>query len=220
MNYTVRDYQIRVNSLMVLPKPIKVDGMSGPATRAAINFALEHEGLNHKEELMDPSGITRVHWHWTASGYNVNSNITSHYNDVFDNVGNHYDGGATALQQAAYVPGRTGVSHTYRANTGAVGLSVACMRGASTSGNKVNPGDSPITWEGIDAMLDRTNEYCKLFDIRPSPWTTLTHAEVSVNIRIKQRGKWDIRVLPDNPTLLLNSVEAGDILRKRMMERR
>jgi len=220
---SVRDYQIRINSFNILDKPLTVDGMNGPATRNAIHQALANFsiGLNaeHKEDLFDPSGITRIHWHWTAGSYTVSPFTLKHYNDVFDKEGNHYDGIAPAQQQAFYIPGRVGVSHTLNANTGAIGLSVACMAGATARGTVVNAGVSPITMAGIDGMLERSAEYCRLFDVRVSKWTCLTHAEVQPSLGIRQRGKWDIRVLPNDLKKYLSAEAVGNFLRNRMVEK-
>jgi hypothetical protein len=194
--------------------------MNGPNTRGEIANAVRQLGLNDPEELFDPSGINRIHWHWAASTYSVNWNVRRHYNGVFDYEGNQYDGGCPPQQQAAYVPYKVGVSHTLNANTGAVGLTFAGMAGATANwgANTVDQGSYPLTWKGVDAMLEHTAELCRLFDIKPSPWTTITHCEVQTNIGIKQRNKWDIRVMPESKTLLTEK-SAGDILRARMMEK-
>jgi len=194
--------------------------MNGPNTRKQIAIVKNHMGVYHDEDIMDPSGITRVHWHWTASTYEVTEDVCRHYNGVFDKDGNEYDGGAPAQQQAAYIPGKVGVSHTLNGNTGAIGLSVAAMGDATANWaeNTVNQGKYPLTWEQIDAMLKKTVKYCRAFNIIPSPWTTITHCEVQTNIGIRQRGKWDIRSLPDTKQLYLEKV-AGDLLRTRMMEK-
>lgn len=220
-NRTARDYQIRLNSLGFLSTPLIVDGMTGPKTRRAIAQGMEFEDVQTSEDLFHPSGINRIHWHWMGSSYTMSKAALSHYNDGVDYEGNVYDGGAPAAQQADYShPRRIGVSHTYRANTGAIGIGMACMAGATTKGNTVDCGKYPLTDKAIDGMLKRSLEYCELYDIRISPWTCLTHAEVGLNIGLKQRGKWDIRVLPSNPTRLLGIREAGDILRERMKELR
>lgn len=220
-NYTTRDIQIRINSLNLVHPYLAVDGMMGPKTRAAINIALEAENAASVEDLFDDSGITRLHWHWTAGSNTPNSTDLRHYNDVFDLAGNRYDGAHPIQQQAFYQPGRYGVSHTLNANTGAGGLSCCGMGDAkpSWSTNTIDVGKWPISWEQIDAMLERSAEYCRLFDIKVSPWTTLSHAEVQGNIGINQRGKWDIRVLPDDLSKLRSAKECGDVLRERMVEK-
>jgi len=220
---TVRDYQIRCNSLALPGSTVlTVDGMNGPNTRKQIELVRRQLGLRDVKEMFDPSGITRVHWHWTASTYDVTWDVRSHYNDVFDEHGHEFDGGAPAHLQASYDwRNKIGVSHTFNANTGAIGLAVAAMAGASANwgASTVDPGKYPMTQEQIDAMLKKTVEYCRAFDIKPSPWTTLTHAEVQTNINIRQKGKWDIRCLPENHKQLLSEKAAGDLLRKRMMEK-
>lgn len=223
MTISVRDYQIRCNSLALPGSTVlKVDGMNGPNTRRQISIVMNAMQVDDAEDIMDPSGIFRIHWHWAASTYTVNWNVVKHYNGVFDKDGNKHDGGTPPQQQAVYLPGKYGVSHTFNANTGAVGLSVAAMAEAKVTNwgtGVVDQGKYPLTWEGIDGMLKETVKLCREFDIKPSPWTTITHAEVQTNIGIKQKNKWDIRVLPDNPTKLLGEKEAGDMLRARMMEK-
>lgn len=224
MNYprTVRDFQIRCNSIAVPGSTILVvDGMNGPNTRKQIDLVQKYMGVSKRDDIFDPSGITRVCWHWAASSYDVTWDVRRHYNGVFDEKGNEYDGGAPAQQQALYIPEKIGVSHTYNGNTGAIGLSCAGMAEAKVNWgtNTVDMGRYPLTWAAVDGMLEKTVEYCRAFGIIPSPWTTTTHCEIQTNIGIRQKNKWDIRVLPDNPKQLLSEREAGDILRKRMMEK-
>lgn len=220
-NYTTRDVQIRINSLNLVHPYLAVDGMNGPKTRAAIKEALEEINGKVLEDLFDDSGITRIHWHWTAGPSTPNSTDLRHYNDVFDIEGNQYDGRSPASQQAVYQPGRYGVSHTRSANTGAVGMSLCAMGDArpNWSSMTIDQGKWPLTWEAINAMLDRTAEYCRQFDVKVSPWTTLSHAEVQQNLGIPQNGKWDIRVLPDQPTKLRTAIECGNILRDMLKEK-
>ena len=220
MSNSIRDYQIRVNSLRILKEPLVVDNKDGPKTRYGILQAKDYFNVRRQEDIFHSSGINRIHWHWTASTYEVNDNVTKHYNNCFDIKGICYNGGSLPKDQASYDYKRgVGVSHTLNANTGAIGLAVvACADRKVTNWAKgiVNIGKYPMNWKQIDSMLKKTAEYCLEYDIRPSPWTVLTHAEVQGNIGIKQRGKWDIRVLPDEPTVLLDALEAGNILRKRM----
>lgn len=222
---SIRDYQIRVNSLGILVVPLTVDAQPGVKTEAAIKAAMAHLKVKNREEIFHPSGITRIHWHWTAGDDAItiqpgpNNDEGDHYNDVWDAEGKHFKGGAPAIDQAFYTPDGRGVSHTLSANTGAIGLSVAAMGDSTSSGNLVSMGKWPLNWVQLDAMLKTTMAYCKEFDVRPSKWTTLSHAEIQPTLGIFQKGKWDIRVLPDNPTKLLDAVIAGDILRKRMIEK-
>lgn len=218
---TTRDYQVRINSMGFLQdygKPLLVvDGINGRNTNTAIELALKHYNMTNPDDLFHPSGLKRIHWHWTGGSYEVTGFETSHYNDVHDYLGNRHAGLAPAEDQAHYSYSRkVGVSHTFKANTGAIGQAIDCMGGATENGRVCDPGKYPPTWEGINSMLERSAEYCKMYDIYVSPWTTLTHAEVQPTLGIRQKWKWDIRVLPDDPTKLLDAIKAGNILRERL----
>ena len=223
-NRTTRDFQVRINSLGILKESLICDDANGPKTQQAVAQAMAYLKVSSAENIFHPAGLNRIHLHWTAGDYLVtpvpgpNNDEADHYNDVFD-VDGKPTAGIPAIDQAYYVSGKRGASHTLNANTGAIGLSVACMGDASYSGSVANPGKWPINWVQIDAMLKRAAEYCKMYDIRVSKWTVLSHAEVQPTLLIKQNGKWDIMVLPDNPKLVLDPVKAGDILRKRLVEK-
>ena len=96
--FTVRDYQARVNALLNEERLV-IDGMSGPNTRRGIKDAMDLRGVNRKDDLFHSSGLHRINLHWTASTYNINSNVLAHYNDVFDYEGNHYDGASPAMPE-------------------------------------------------------------------------------------------------------------------------
>lgn len=223
-NRTTRDFQVRVNSLGILKEPLVCDNANGPKTQQAIAQAMAYLKVKKSEEIFHPAGLNRVHWHWTAGDYLVtpipgpNNDEADHYNDVFDLNGKH-TAGVPAIDQAYYDSGVRGASHTLSANTGAIGVSVAAMGDASYHGSVADSGKWPINWVQIDAMLKRTAEYCKMYDIEVSKWTTLSHAEIQPTLLITQKGKWDIRVLPDDLKLVLDPVKAGDILRRRLSEK-
>lgn len=214
MTFTTRDVQSRVSALGF---PLKIDGMNGSATRAAVNEAKRALGVRKTSHLFHRSGIHGIIWHWTAGRDVPTQDDCSHYNDVFDHEGNHYDGGARIETQASYDWRKDiGVSHTKNANTGRGGLAVAGMYNAE--GWPMKWGTNPITWEGIDAMLERTAYYNRKFNIPVTPWSNLSHAEVEQTLGIKQRAKWDFMVLPgsDAPE---SAIKIGNILRSRLIER-
>lgn len=214
MNYTVRDYQSRVNALKG-KEILKIDGMSGPNTKKAISDLMQELNVKDKRDLFHSSGLHRIIWHWSASTYEVTPSVLSHYNDVFDYKGNHYEGAARAEHQANYDwRNGIGVSHTRNCNTGAIGLSVSAMHGAR-GWPSLEWGNFPLTWEGIDAMLERTAEYSQVFNIPITPWSIMSHAEVEDTLGIPQKNKWDFMVLPGY-TKVKNAREVGDELRYRL----
>lgn len=215
MTYTVREYQGRVNGIMGGPV-LTVDGMMGPKTRQGIKEAMKIKGVRHAKDLFD-RGVRGVVWHWTAGAHGVIELERDHYNWLFDRVGNVHDGNHTVQDQVNY-DWRNGIgaSHTKSMNTGWLGLSVDAMAGAVES--PLNWGTNPLTWEGIDAMLDWTMDLCEEYNIPVSPWTTLSHAEVQQTLGIRQRWKWDYKVLPGY-TRAVDARIVGDILRDRMITR-
>jgi len=217
MGYTKRDLQARVNALLWADHPddmMAVDGMDGPTTRKRVAQAMDLRKVKREHLLFNQSGLHGIRWHWAASSYAVNEEVLSHYNDGHDHLGNSYDGGARAEHQANY-NWRTGVgvSHTKNNNSGIIGQAVIAMGNAE--GWPLDVGQYPMTWVGIDAMLMRSIDYHHQFDIPISPWSMLTHAEVQPTLGIAQRGKWDIRWLPNGSTVV-DARKAGDILRARM----
>jgi len=215
MTYTAREYQGRVNGIMGGPV-LTVDGMMGPKTRNGIAEAMKIKGVRHAKDLFD-RGIRGIVWHWTAGAHGVIELERDHYNWLFDRVGNVFDGNHSVQDQVNY-DWRNGIgaSHTKSMNTGWIGLSVDAMAGAKES--PLNWGTNPLTWEGIDAMLDWSMDLCEEYGIPVSPWTTLSHAEVQGNLGVKQRFKWDYKVLPGY-TRAVDARIVGDILRDRMITR-
>ena len=183
MSQRTLNLQVRLNSLGRISTPLTLDGEMGDKTAFALKEARKHMG---KTDILDPSGIYRIHWHWTASTYEVTPKVLSHYNDVFGENGEWHKG-CDPLEQAKYDWRKgIGVSHTKNANTNALGLAVASCAGrtADWHNKTIMLGEWPMTWPQIGAMLQKTAEYCKRFDIVPSKWTTLTHAEVQTYLVI------------------------------------
>ena len=213
---TVRDYQGRVNGIFNQPK-LLVDGMSGPNTRAGISQAMAKMGVRLKEDLFD-RGVRGVVWHWTAGANGLIELEKKAYNFLHDTKGNTYDGHATIAEQVMYDWRRgIGASHTKSMNTGWIGLSVDAMAGAEQT-NPITWGSHPITWDGIDAMLEQTADLHHEYGFPISKWTTLSHAEVQPTLGVKQSFKWDYVVLPGD-TKSRDPVEVGNILRERLKER-
>jgi len=217
MFYTTTDLQARVNALRG-SLALKVDGMKGPTTRRVVAEVMREEGVNKEKNLFHGSGLHRVNWHWTAGRDVPTKDDCSHYNDVSDFQGNIYDGGARPEHQANYDWRKgIGVSHTKNCNTGVIGSAVAGMYRAE-GWPSLKWGTHPITWEGIDSMLERSAVYSKKFWIPVSRWSFMTHAEVQERLGIKQNNKWDYMVLPGDKSVRSATV-VGDILRKRLVEK-
>lgn len=216
MSHTVRDYQGRVNGILGEPRLI-IDGMSGPKTRAAIVDACKLKGVRRKQDLFN-RGVRGIVWHWTAGAKGLIDLELKAYNFLHDVEGNTYDGKATIAEQVMYDWRRgIGASHTRSMNTGWLGQSLDAMAGAKQT-KPITWGSNPITWEGIDAMLEQSADLVEEYDIPVSKWTTLSHAEVQPTLGVRQKWKWDYVVLPGD-SVSRDPVEVGNILRKRMVEK-
>lgn len=216
MSFSIRDYQSRVNGIFNRPVLV-VDGMSGPNTRKGIADAMAKVGVRRKQDLFD-RGVRGVVWHWTAGANGVIELERNAYNFVHDTEGNTYDGNSTVAEQVMYDWRRgIGASHTKSMNTGWIGQSVDAMAGAKQT-NPITWGSHPITWKGIDAMLEQTADLHDEYGFPISQWTTLTHAEVQPTLGVKQRWKWDYVVLPGD-TVSRDPVEVGNFLRERLKEK-
>lgn len=216
MSITVRDYQGRVNGIFD-KQVLVVDGMSGPKTRQAIEDACKVVGVRKKEDLFN-RGVRGVVWHWTAGAKGLIALERKAYNFLHDTSGNTYDGDSTIASQVMYDWRRgIGASHTKNMNSGWIGQSVDAMAGAKQT-NPITWGSNPITWAGIDAMLEKTAELSEDYGFPISKWTTVSHAEVQPTLGIAQRWKWDYVVLPGD-TVSRDPVEVGNILRERLKEK-
>lgn len=215
--FTIRDYQGRVNAILGHQRLV-VDGIMGPNTRAGIQEACRIRKVRRKEELFD-RGVRGVVWHWTAGAFGFIDLEKDHYNFLHSVKGDTIQGNHTVASQVMYDWRRNiGASHTRNMNSGWIGCSVDAMTGAEQK-NPMKWGTNPITWEGIDAMLEQTADLCREYDIPVSKWTTLSHAEVQPTLGIAQRQKWDYTVLPGDLSGFQDSVRVGDKLRDRMKEK-
>ncbi|AGT09093.1 peptidoglycan recognition protein family protein [Paracoccus aminophilus] len=177
----VRARQARCAALGFWPGPI--DGIDGNRTRAAYAAALTAQktrGLLFQH----PSGVTRVHWHWAASGYAASTEATAAYHALILGDGEVRWLADPAAQRA----------HTQGANGGAIGLSICAMAGANE--RPFVWGRAPIRPVQVSALARETARLCRLYDIPVSRWSTLSHAEIQPSLGVVQKNKWDITVLP------------------------
>jgi len=181
MTYDTRAMQARCSALGFWPGPI--DGQNGPRTQAAYRAAVAHQKTKGLP-FQHPSGLTRIHLHWTAGGHTVNSTDRKHYHIVIEGSGKEVSCNAETKRLA----------HTLNANGGAIGISMACMAGAVE--RPFSWGSAPMTAAQLHGMCKAAARLAVQYDIPISRYSVLTHAEVQPILGIKQRQKWDISVLP------------------------
>lgn len=137
--------------------------------------------------------MKRIHMHWTAGTHRPNAADRKPYHFLIDGDGDVTPGLFKPEDNIRCVPGKY-AAHTYRANTGAIGVAVCAMHGAKEI--PFDPGSFPITAKQVDALVKTVATLAMKYGIPVTPETILTHAEVQDNLGIPQRGKWDITWLP------------------------
>jgi len=163
------------------------------------------------------AAVERIVWHWTAGGNKANATDRKHYHFIIEAdgtivLGNHPPE-ANRRPIAKPNDASTYAAHTGRANTNAIGVSLAGMRRAKE--RPFDAGPSPITPAQIGAMVKLTADLCQKYAISVARDTVLSHAEVEPTLKIAQRGKWDITWLPGMDATG-DPVQIGDQLRARV----
>lgn len=155
--------------------------------------------------------LKRIHLHWTGGGYKPTADDLAHYHYIIDGDAREHAGKlppeANIHTKGAYM------AHTLGANTGAIGIAVACMAGAIERPFKW--GVAPMKQIQLDALCALSARLALRYNIPCHQTTILTHAEVQQTLGVAQRGKWDITVLPGN-LIPGDAIEIGDIIRAKI----
>jgi len=153
--------------------------------------------------------MKRIIMHWTAGHHDPSISDLKHYHEIVDGSGVRHEG---KFKPEANLNPKSGhyAAHTRALNTGSIGLAMAAMALAKES--PFSHGPSPITPKQLREFVIMVAEYCDTYNIKVTPKTVLSHAEVQPTLGVWQRGKWDITWLPalNKPA---NPVLVGDILR-------
>ena len=151
--------------------------------------------------------MERIIVHWTAGSYIVSSTDLEHYHIIVDGDGVLYRGDHSIKANVSTSDADGYAAHTKSLNTGSIGISAACMAGASES--PFQAGGYPlklVQWMTLSAIAA---DLCIAYGIEVTPETVLQHGEVEDHLGVEQSGKWDINVLPWAP-----EEDAGDLFRQ------
>jgi hypothetical protein len=151
-------------------------------------------------EWLPPSTkMVRVIAHWTAGSHNVSSVDREHYHFIWSGDGdvvrgdNPVDANESTSDNDGYA------AHCKNCNSGSIGVSVACMSGATES--PFYSGIYPMTKIQWEHMCLGIAQLCAFYDIAVTGDTVLSHAEVEDTLGIDQSGKWDFTRLSWAPEL-------------------
>jgi len=194
--------------------PGPIDGIVGKRTRSATADMMDARGVTQIRHIFPASGLTRVHWHWTAGAEGVIEMERRAYNGLIGKAGERIPGVFPIEAQATYRVGHA-ANHTRNCNSTAVGLSVDAMAGAKERPLYLGP--NPMSEWQIEALVDWTADLCIQHGIPVSRYTTLSHAEVQPTLGVRQKWKWDFTWLPGD-TKTRDPLEIGDELRVQVSE--
>lgn len=155
--------------------------------------------------------LNRVVAHWSVTNYKADSVSRQHYHFIYEGDGKEIVGFHTPEANENIADGIY-ARHTKGTNQGAIGVACAAMLGAVS---ETKPGSFPIKAVQFEAMCKGIARLCKRYGIKVSPRSVLSHAEVETTLGIKQRGKWDIAVLPF--AKLRGAKACGDYMRGRVI---
>ncbi|MDF2634000.1 MAG: N-acetylmuramoyl-L-alanine amidase family 2 [Pelosinus sp.] len=140
------------------------------ATREITLAELKQLALQSKSGLWSAAqGIGRdvkLYLHWSAGHY---GQFFDDYHINIDQDGSIYITTNDLSQSKA---------HTYKRNTAAIGISLACCYGATTD----NLGNEPPTSMQIESMSQVVAVLCKTLDLTVDIYRVMTHAEAANNL--------------------------------------
>lgn len=126
--------------------------------------------------------------HWTAGSHHASELDKEHYHIIIEGDGRLVRGDHPITDNANTADGDY-AAHCRLCNTRAIGVSVAAMRGATET--PLHYGDSPVTREQWDALVQVCADLAERYGIPVTNKTILGHCEVQRNLGRKQNGKWD-----------------------------
>lgn len=137
--------------------------------------------------------MSRIVLHWSAGAYRVSDLDKEHYHLIVDGDANVVRGDHSIADNVNTADDDY-AAHTRGCNTGAIGLSMACMAGATEV--PFRPGSFPLKEIQWKRAAEVAAHLASFYKIPVTDKTILTHAEVQPNLGIRQNGKWDVTKLP------------------------
>lgn len=164
-------------------------------------------------EWMPACRMLRIIVHWNAGTLKASDLDRDHYHLIIEGTGSLVRGRKSIADNVSTADGRY-AAHTLNLNQGSIGLALAGMGGAVQQ--PFSAGKWPLTRAEWDMLPKVLADLCRHYTIAVTPKTVLSHAEVQTNLGVKQKGKWDIAVLPFDLSLD-TARKVGDAFRARTL---
>lgn len=142
---------------------------------------------------IEPGDLNRVVLHWNGGGAFPDAKSRRAYHAMIDQRGGLHTG-TFSVDDNIDTGDEIYAAHTLHGNTKAFGLALCGMHGAVE--NPLDFGPSPINEEQFNLSARLTARILMAAALPVERHTALSHAEVESVLGIKQRGKWDLSVLP------------------------
>lgn len=138
--------------------------------------------------------------HWDANDYQISQSSLEVYQACIDGDLQTHMGHHTVEDNFDTADGIYGRG-VRRFNTDLISIAACCMRGATESTGYPNFGSQyPLKEDQFYELCKLAAVYCERYSIPVQRDRVFTHAEVEGTFGIKQNGKWDISVLPWDPS--------------------
>jgi hypothetical protein len=160
------------------------------------------------EAWLPECAMKRIITHWTAGAYHASAVDREHYHIIIEGDGKLVRGDRS-IRDNVSTADDTYAAHTRGCNTGSIGVACAAMQGAIQQ--PFFAGDYPLTREQYDALALVAADLCEFYAIPVEPTTVLNHGEVEATLHIPQHQKWDICVLPWNPSMVAGAFMRNQI---------
>ena len=155
--------------------------------------------------------MKRIIIHWTAGTYQPNFTEYEHYHYLINGDGLVIKGKHSVQDNKNCTDGNY-AAHTGGGNTGSIGVAVCGMLGYVS---KKKVGNYPLTPVQCERMYKLVAELCKLYGIKVTPQTVLTHYEFGqAHPKTTSYGKIDITWLPNCE--FIRTEEVGDFIRNKV----
>lgn len=156
--------------------------------------------------------LSRIIAHWNVETYKPSELSKQHYHFIYDGNGREIIGNCSPEANINVADGYY-AKHTLGCNEGSIGVACSAMFGAVS---ETKYGKYPIKAIQFDSMCAGIARLCIKYGIAVTKKTVLTHAEVQGTLGIKQRGKWDIAVLPHAG--FRGATPCGNFMRSKVQE--
>lgn len=150
--------------------------------------------------------------HWDGGGGRASKESIAAYHEITEFDGNIVQGKHEPEDNIVTSDGDY-AAHTRNLNTDSIGLAMAGMKDATE--HPLNYGPAPINRVQFEAHCKNVAKHHMAYGIPVTNRTCITHAEVEPTLGVKQNGKWDLTVLPFEPTIR-GAIPVGDYMRERV----